>query len=85
MFLKIKLSKEGVVGKDPETGKIYIINTGLSFTGITKDGKKCSIISTRSVGSLQDLGEHLIIVHGNHVLDRNVLISPDPQWGLAQI
>lgn len=85
MFLEIRLSEKGVVGKDPETGKIYIINTGVSFTGITKDGEKCSVISTHSVESLKHLGENLIIVHGNEVLDHQVLISPDSKWDLAQI
>jgi len=85
MFLKIKLSKEGVVGTDPETGNTYIINTGISFTGVTKDEKKCSVISTRRVESLKHLGDNLIIVHGNEVLDNHVLIAPDPKWTLAQI
>lgn len=39
MLLKVRLSKEGVVGTDPKTGKTYIINTGISFTGVTEDKK----------------------------------------------
>lgn len=85
MFLEVKLSKSGVVGKDLETGKVYIINTGTSFTGITKDGKKCSVINPRRVESLKALGDNLIIIHGNEVLDYSVLISPDSKWDLTQI
>lgn len=49
MYLKIKLIKgKGLVGQDPDTGKAYIINTGLSFTGVTSEGEKCSVINTAS-------------------------------------
>ncbi|HEF0121904.1 TPA: hypothetical protein R8G81_000967 [Citrobacter youngae] len=85
MLLKVRLSKEGVVGTDPKTGKTYIINTGISFTGVTEDKKKCSVISTNRVESLKHLGDNLIIVHGNEVLDNHVLIDPDPKWTLALI
>ncbi|EMM5893442.1 MULTISPECIES: hypothetical protein [Klebsiella] len=86
MYLKIKLIKgKGLVGQDPDTGKAYIINTGLSFTGVTSEGEKCSVINTARVESLQDVPERMIVIHGGTVLTGDLLIIPDQKWQLAEI
>ncbi|MBZ7441687.1 hypothetical protein FMK91_05590 [Klebsiella grimontii] len=86
MYLKIKLIKgKGLVGEDPDTGKVYIINTGLSFTGVTSKGEKCSVINTARVESLQDVSERMIVIHGGTVLNGDLLIRPDRECRLAEI
>ncbi|WP_456310437.1 hypothetical protein [Serratia proteamaculans] len=84
MYLKIKLVKDfGLLGKDEKTGNVYIINTGLSFTGVTEDGKKCSIINPLRVEYLKSAIDKMIVIHGNEVLDNNVLIMPDKKWDVS--
>lgn len=65
--------------------KVYMINTGLSFTGVTNNGDKCSVINTSGVESLQDISERMIVIHGNTVLANDLLIRPDEQWDLSEI
>ncbi|MDZ7278808.1 hypothetical protein N4G40_11050 [Pantoea eucrina] len=86
MHLMVKLiNGTGLVGRNPKTGETYIINTGRSFTGITEDGKKCTILNSSSIPSLKEKIQSMIVIHGNEVLDNDVLIAPDSKWTLARI
>lgn len=86
MYLEIKLVKgRGIFGKDIESGATFIINDGLSFTGVTKNGEKCSVINPSRVGSLKNKIQDIIIIHGNEVLDNKVLIKPNVIWSVSPI
>ncbi|MDC7871349.1 hypothetical protein TH60_17810 [Pantoea ananatis] len=86
MYLKVRLIKgKGLVGHNPKTGETFIINTGISFTGVTEDGEKCTVLNTSVVPSLKEKIQSMIVIHGNEVLNNDVLIAPDSKWTLARL
>ncbi|RUS02760.1 hypothetical protein [Pectobacterium polaris] len=81
MLFKIKLCGEhGLVGIN-HNDEVFIINTGLSFTGKTENGEICSIICPLRVDCLKDKINYPLIISGNKVLDlQNTWIEPDDIW-----